>query len=271
MPSWIFACEMRTDEERRRSHAFLAALREDPNVAHIDCHDDNPLNPYVMRVEVSCAEGISTRTVEILRTLNALAVPAVPESNYLADQLRRRGYLSLQAPMQVSQIDIRNLRPQGSPIRDDRVDAFAYAVQASMGVNREEPFTRHPITGFTRLQIPDPQQFQQEYLGTFRSEEDPEGDIVVNPRALARIAQDNAITREQDMRAFESMDRNWAQDWINRARREIQEDVDRDILDILARQDDVRRHLEAQQPPEPPKPKVPEQPPRTRFERINDD
>jgi hypothetical protein len=55
--------------------------------------------------------------------------------------------------------------------------------------------------------------------------------MVINPQALARLTAENQIRYDEDLRAFEAMD----------ARREIQEDVDRDILDILRRQEEAAR------------------------------
>jgi hypothetical protein len=183
--------------------------------------------------------------------MGAEAVPSV--------RLDRLGFPSYWAPMQTSHLDIRDVRPRGATIprheepgflermaererldrearlrlripdpqvrpHDDQVDALTYALNAT--ATRELPagFTRHPMVGFERIR--DDQAFRQEYQGTFRSEE-VEGEMVVNPRAIELLQQ--------------QLQRSPADAQVDAARREIQEDLDRDILDILRRQDEALR------------------------------
>jgi len=296
MPTWTFECEMHTDEQRRQAHAFLAALREDPNVAHIDCHDDNPLSPHVMRVEVSCADGISSRTVEILRVLGAVGVPAVPANPDLYSartqaQLLSRGYLSLHAPLQISHI-----RPQGAAIRTvstptrtsdlftqlaaqraaaeaperQRLDQEARA-QLRAGHHDDQvdafsaafgavhtPFTRRPLEGFSRIQDPD---FHREFQGTFRSEEADSP-----PVTLEGI---QATMEQLQGSRFDAVGRV-----SDQFRNEIQADEDRRAFEMMDRPIPVPPALQRRRPPSPEltvKKAEPEPVRRTRFERINDD
>lgn len=211
MPSFTFECETRTPEQVRRFQSLLAALRLDPQVAHIECSDDNPLTPYATRVEVSCADGLNGTTMEILRCMGAEGVPAV--------RLDSLGFPSYWAPMQVSHLDIRDVRPVGAPIPRHEEPGFLERMAERGRLDREARL-RLRIPDF---QVRDDQAFRQEYQGTFHSAS-PEGGFLQTLEALQQGLQ-----------------RNPADVIANNAIQGVQEDFDQDILDTMRRQDEVAR------------------------------